>query len=203
MFSEEKLERILVATLRSEMPSMLEQYVRQAVRMEIELLLENGTLKSGAMSSTERSRRSSANKHAGIATKNVAKVSAAETWASYSNAYFAVYGSEPVRNAMVNTQMANFVKRVGAVESPFIAAFFLTHRNTFYVQKGHAVGLLLADAEKLRTEWATNKQMTQTAANQIDKHAANGSSVDRVIQMMRERDKKNEREINTRDIDNC
>ncbi|WP_152038175.1 hypothetical protein [Paraburkholderia hospita] len=97
----------------------------------------------------------------------------AATWAAYSEAYAARYGVEPIRNATVNSQMANFVKRVGMVEAPAIARFYVSHSNRFYVQHMHFVGSMLADAEKLRTEWVTQRQMTSTEAAQADRTAAN------------------------------
>lgn len=97
-----------------------------------------------------------------------------QTWQSYSEAYQNRYGTPPVRNATVNTQLSNFVKRVGIDEAPAIAAFYVGHNSSFYVGRMHAVGNLLADAEKLRTEWATGRKVTQTKARQIDQTASNG-----------------------------
>jgi hypothetical protein len=97
----------------------------------------------------------------------------AATWAAYSEAYAARYGVEPIRNGTVNSQMVNFVKRVGMVEAPEIARFYVSHNNRFYVQHMHFVGSMLQDAEKLRTEWVTRRQMTSTEAAQADRTAAN------------------------------
>ena len=97
----------------------------------------------------------------------------ADTWAAYSTAYEARYGVEPVRNATVNGQLAQLVSRLGADESPMVAAWYVGHQNQFYVGAGHSVGVLLRDAEKLRTQWATNRATTQTQALQADKTAAN------------------------------
>lgn len=94
-------------------------------------------------------------------------------WNSYSNAYFSRYGTEPVRNGVVNSQLTNFLKRVGQSEAPDIASFYLTHNANFYVQKMHPVGLLLMDAEKLRTEWATGTQVTSHGAKALDRTQAN------------------------------
>lgn len=80
-----------------------------------------------------------------------------ETWAAYRIAYTAQYGVAPVRNAKVSTQVKAFVKRLGFDESPQVAAWFVTHPGSFYAQQLHGFGLLLADAEKLRTEWATGR----------------------------------------------
>lgn len=97
----------------------------------------------------------------------------AETWRAYSEAYYLRHKTEPVRNATVNAQMANFVKRIGVVEAPHVAAFYVTHNNAYYVRQLHPVKALLADAEKLRTEWATRTQMTNTKAQQADRTQTN------------------------------
>lgn len=95
------------------------------------------------------------------------------TWAAYSDAYFSRYGTEPVRNASVNGKLAQFVARLGRDEAPHVARFFVGHNNAYYVREMHAVGAMLKDAEKLRTEWATNSRMTQTKALQADKTQTN------------------------------
>jgi hypothetical protein len=99
----------------------------------------------------------------------------APVWEAYSTAYLARYGVEPVRNATVNGQLAQVVSRLGE-EAAFVAEFYLSHRNRFYVEKMHPVGLLLQDAEKLRTEWATGRQTTATQAQQADKTQTNLSA---------------------------
>lgn len=81
----------------------------------------------------------------------------APTWEAYTQAFQKLYRTPPVRNATVNAQMLQFVKRVGADEAPAVAAFYVGHKARWYVEKGHAVAQLLADAEKLRTEWASGR----------------------------------------------
>jgi len=95
-----------------------------------------------------------------------------DVWAAYSDAYFNRYNTEPVRNAKVNSQLSQFIQRIGKDEAPGVAAFYVLNNNAFYVARGHAIGQLLADAEKLRTEWATQRQVTQTQAGQGDKRSA-------------------------------
>lgn len=97
----------------------------------------------------------------------------AETWAAYAEAYRRRYNAEPVRNATVNGQLAQLVGRLGADESPSVAAWYVGHQNRFYVGAGHSVGVLLRDCEKLRTEWATGRQGTAAQANQADKTQTN------------------------------
>ena len=105
-----------------------------------------------------------------------------ETWEAYSDAYERRYKAKPVRNATVNGQISSFIKRIGFEEAPMVAAFYVYHNNSFYVQKMHTVGLLLADAEKLRTEWATNRQVTNTQARQADKTQARGNVFNKLIE---------------------
>lgn len=90
-------------------------------------------------------------------------------WEAYRSAYRERYGEDPVRNAKVNSQIKQFMTRVPAGEGPAIAAFYVQHNHGLYVGKMHPVGLLLQDAEKLRTEWATGRMMTGTQARQVEK----------------------------------
>lgn len=108
----------------------------------------------------------------------------AETWRAYAGAYEQRYGVPPVRNAKVSGQLAELVKRVGAEDAPHVAAFYVTHNSAFYVARGHAVGNLLADAEKLRTEWATNRQVTQTRARQMDRTETTGQVFREMIEAL-------------------
>lgn len=70
--------------------------------------------------------------------------------------------------------MEQFVKRLGEAEAPFVAEFFFSHNNRYYVQQMHSVGAMLRDAEKLRTEWITNSKVTNERAIQLDKTQTNG-----------------------------
>ena len=105
-----------------------------------------------------------------------------KTWESYSKAYEHRYRTPPVRNASVNAKLSQFVARIGIDESPEVAAFYVYHNNGFYVSQGHPVGVMLKDAEKLRTEWATNTQITGTRAKQVDQKQANLSVYQEVAQ---------------------
>ena len=104
-----------------------------------------------------------------------------ETWEAYAAAYRRRYGADPVRNATVNGQLANFVKRIGQDESPLVAAFYVGHAGRMYVQAMHPLNLLVRDAEKLRTEWATGRIQTETKARNTDRLAEQGAVWDRLI----------------------
>ena len=112
-----------------------------------------------------------------------------ETWNAYASAYEKRYGTQPVRNAKVNTHIARFVERVGADEAPQIAAFYLTHSRSIYVAANHDTGLMQRDAEGLRTEWATGRRVTQTQANQADRTQATGSAFQKLIEEAESRER--------------
>lgn len=92
----------------------------------------------------------------------------APTWDAYNEAYRKRYGVSAVRNAKVNGELVRVVQRIGSEEAPHVAAFFVSHNNGYYIQRGHSVDCLVKDAEKLRMEWATNTKGTQTQARMTD-----------------------------------
>lgn len=104
------------------------------------------------------------------------------TWRAYSAAYESRYGVSPIRNAKVSGQLANLVSRIGADEAPHVAAFYVAHNAAWYVKRGHSVDCLLADAEKLRTEWATSTQITDTHARSADSKQAQGDVWQKLLQ---------------------
>lgn len=121
--------------------------------------------------------------------KEPAKTTA--TWKAYSLAYHNRYGVDPIRNARVNGQLTNFIKLIPHEEAPHVAAYYVDHNNNFYVQKMHPVGLMLSDAEKLRTEWATNKQMTRRTAQHADDRQSMVNTADEAQKII---DRRNNRE---------
>lgn len=105
----------------------------------------------------------------------------AAVWASYSEAYERRYSVHPVRNASVNAHLAQLVGKLGAAEAPFVAAHFVKSQNGLYVAAMHPTNLLLRDAEKLRTEWATGRQVTRTQAQQADRTQTNANAFDGLL----------------------
>ena len=103
------------------------------------------------------------------------------TWEAYSSAYADRYGAAPVRAAKQSAQVKQIVQALGAEEAPPVAAWFVDHPAQWYVTKGHDIGLLLADLTKLRTEWATGRVVTTTAARQSDRRGAMASAVQNLL----------------------
>ncbi len=115
---------------------------------------------SSSSSSSSRSR--SKNVSGGVVS--LTPRSGGEIWEAYQIAYRNRYGVDPVRNATVNSQLAQFSKRIPADEAPRVVEFYVSHNAAFYVKSQHPVGLMLKDAESLRTQWATGRQVTSVEA---------------------------------------
>lgn len=77
------------------------------------------------------------------------------TWESYAAAYERRYGKPPTRNAKVNGQLAQLVAQMGADVAPALASYYLTHPASIYAQAFHSIGLLLRDAQALKTQMET------------------------------------------------
>lgn len=85
-----------------------------------------------------------------------------------------------MRNAKVNALIARFVSLIGAEEAPAVAAHYVGSQNAWYLQKGHSVEQMVADAEKLRMEWATGRNGHRKDAIEADRLAADGAMWGRV-----------------------
>lgn len=108
-----------------------------------------------------------------VASKPLNGVDTAATWKAYSEAYFNRYGTEPLRNRTVNSQIKRFVEAVGSEQAPLIASFYLRHNLAWYVRDKHGTGCLLKDAAKLHTEWKTGRIGTNTEALNADRKQSN------------------------------
>jgi hypothetical protein len=79
-------------------------------------------------------------------------------WEAYTVGFVARYGHEPPpRNALINGQLSNLVARVGGEAAAKLAAFYLTHPNTFYVRSHHPVDVLLKDCHSLYAQMTSGK----------------------------------------------
>ncbi|WP_295573846.1 helix-turn-helix domain-containing protein [uncultured Stenotrophomonas sp.] len=107
------------------------------------------------------------------------------TWGAYRAAYRNRHGVDPVRNAKVNTNVRDLVKRLGRDEAPLVAGWFVSVNEQYAVKRMHDLGVLLAGAEAYRTQWATGRQVTATVALQQDQTQANASAVDDAKALLR------------------
>lgn len=99
----------------------------------------------------------------------VMKPKSRASWDAYKDAYTIRYGHPPVGHAGVNAMLCRLVDKLGGEKAPLVAAYYVAHNGRFYVEKMHPVNLLLNDAEKLHTEWATNTNMTSGTAKQVER----------------------------------
>jgi hypothetical protein len=113
------------------------------------------------------------------------KAPTSATWEAYTDAFYARYQIHPDRDAKTNGQLMQVLKRFGAENSPHIVRFYLTLNNRNYIEKRHSVGLLLIDAETIRTNWKLGQGVTATEAMNVDKSANQRAVVDRVVEKFR------------------
>ncbi len=120
-----------------------------------------------------------------VMTETILQSTCRETWAAYKVAYAQRYGTDPIRNAAVNSKVKQLVQRLGA-EAPAVAEFFVTSvGDSFVVRKCHDVGTLLQGAEAYRTQWATGRAMTGTKARQLDQSQTNFDAAGAAIALVR------------------
>lgn len=112
-------------------------------------------------------------------------------WQAYSIAYFDRYQTEPVRNQKVNAQVNDLLKRLGKIEAPRVAAYFVGINDSYLVRECHAFGALLTKAEAFRTQWATNAQVNSVTARQIENTQANLNTAEQAKAMIRKEGSKN------------
>lgn len=110
------------------------------------------------------------------------------TWEAYGEAYRARYGIDPVRNAKVNSQIKQLVLRLGGTESPDVAAYFVSINDAYYIRRAHELGILISNAEGIRTQWATGRQMNGTTARQLEQTQANINAAQEAAARIRARE---------------
>jgi len=109
-------------------------------------------------------------------------------WSAYASGFRCRYGVDPIRNAKVNSQISQLVKRLGADEAPGVAEFYTRHNRGLYTSARHCVDLLLRDAESLRMEWVTGQTVTDGHARQVDRTQTNYNAFAPLIAEARSRE---------------
>lgn len=100
-------------------------------------------------------------------------------WLAYLEGYRQRYKTDPVRNATVNAQVVSLSRRLGE-EAVEVVKFYLTHNKGFYVEKCHPIGLCLADAEALRTQWARGKTITRNDVRDFEQRDRTRSLLEQI-----------------------
>ncbi|WP_095067891.1 phage replication protein [Pseudomonas sp. Irchel 3A18] len=99
-----------------------------------------------------------------------------KAWANYAMAYRKRYQAWPVWNAKVGGQLGQLIDRLGIDVAHHVAAYFVSINDSGLIRGCHGIGDLLAKAEAYHTQWATNRQMTATTAQQMERKQANLSA---------------------------
>ena len=113
----------------------------------------------------------------------------AMVWQAYKQAYYERYQAYPLRNAKVMGQIKQFIAQVGQDHAAAIAVFFVSHNNSWYVQKKHDIGTLLMNAQAVAVDWQKGTQTTRLAAQWEEQHAAAMGAAEeakRIIRQMHE-----------------
>jgi len=109
-----------------------------------------------------------------------------KAWANYAMAYRKRYDAWPVWNAKVAGQVGQLIDRLGADVAHHVAAYFLTIDDSRLINGCQGIGDLLTKAEAYHTQWATNRRMNSTTAQQIERkqanHAAGMEAAQRIMQ---------------------
>ncbi len=80
-----------------------------------------------------------------------------KVWESYKNSWREKYGSDPIRNATVNSQISSLAKRLGP-DSIEVVRFFLSLDDPFIKKQMHPIGLCLSNAEGIWGQWKTGRK---------------------------------------------
>lgn len=121
-----------------------------------------------------------------VAQEELLQEACRETWAAYRVAYRERHGVDPVRNAKVNTNVKDLVKRLGRDEAPLVAGWFVSVNEQYAVKRMHDLSVLLAGAEAYRTQWATGRQVTAASAQQQDQTQSNANAADEAKAKLRQ-----------------
>lgn len=119
--------------------------------------------------------------------KAAAPTEGSEVWSAYSTAYQDRYKVEPVRNAKTNKNCSDLVNRLGKDVAVKVVRFYLTHGHSYYLQKTHAIGLCLQDAESLHTQMLRDSRVTSSQAQQSDKGSEQADIFDRVTKRLEQK----------------
>lgn len=116
-------------------------------------------------------------------------------WQAYKQAYHERYAAYPLQNAKVMGQIKQFIALVGQDHAAAIAVFFVSHNNSWYVQKKHDIGTLLINAQAVAVDWQKGTQTTRQAAQWEEQHAAALSAAEEAKRIIRQRHEQRQKTV--------
>jgi len=111
-----------------------------------------------------------------------------KVWTAYAMAYEQRMRVPPIRNAKQNALCSQLVQRLGVENAVKIAAFYLTHPNSFYMQNKYPLGLLVKDCEGIYTEFQRGEYVTADRARKASISQQNSSVLEKFIARKQERE---------------
>lgn len=118
-------------------------------------------------------------------TETVFQAKCRSTWKAYAEAYHKRYTVPPIRDAKVNSQVRQLVKRLGE-EAACVAEFYVLSVNeAFVIRNCHDLGALVTGAAAYRTQWANGRAVTSGQARQIDSTQTNANAADEAKALLR------------------
>ncbi len=111
-----------------------------------------------------------------------------KVWTAYAMAYEQRMRVPPIRNAKQNALCSQLVQRLGVENAVKIAAFYLTHPNSFYMQNKYPLGLLDKDCEGIYTEFQRGEYVTADRARKASISQQNSSVLEKFIARKQERE---------------
>jgi len=94
---------------------------------------------------------------------------AREVWRAYEEAFESRYATKPIRNAKINRQVSELVKRLGQTLACDVVRFYLSQNDRFFVERVHELGQCLAQAESLAARFQAKISVSKTKATKLEK----------------------------------
>lgn len=104
-----------------------------------------------------------------------------KVWTAYAMAYEQRMRVTPIRNAKQNALCSQLVQRLGVENAVKIAAFYLTHPNSYYMQNKYPLGLLVKDCEGIYTEFQRGEYVTAEKAKRASVAQENHQALERYL----------------------
>lgn len=98
-------------------------------------------------------------------------------WEAYQSAFHERYKVNPVKNGKTAAQCAQLAKRLGQAACE-VVRFYLTHNDGYYLKSQHPIGLCLAQAESLHTQWQRGVAVTSAQVRNAEKTITNADTLE-------------------------
>lgn len=102
---------------------------------------------------------------------------------AYRSAYVARWKNEPVRNARVNSQCTQLGQRLGE-DALDVVRFYVLHNDSMFIRDMHPIGLCLAKAEGLHTQWKLGHAITSADVRIAERRITNQGALQEAFRIV-------------------